>query len=113
MKSRIGLVLITILKGVFSVTFWYTKAMTNPCHQKRVASLRRIIGQINGVIRMIESREYCIDILNQTKAAKNALKTIETKILETHISRCVNESFSNTDDAKQRIEELVKVLKRN
>ena len=87
--------------------------MTNPCHQKRVASLRRIIGQINGVIRMIESREYCVDILNQTKAARNALRTIETKILETHLSRCVNESFSNTDDANKKIEELIKVLKRH
>ena len=87
--------------------------MSNPCHQKRVASLRRVIGQINGVIRMIESREYCIDILNQTKAARNALRTIEAKILKTHLSRCVNESFSNTDDANKRIEELIKVLKRN
>jgi DNA-binding FrmR family transcriptional regulator len=100
-------------KGVLFETFWYTKAMTNPCHQKRVASLRRVIGQINGVIRMIESREYCVDILNQTKAAKNALKTVETKILETHLSRCVHESFSNTDDANKKIEELIKVLKRN
>ena len=62
---------------------------------------------------MIESREYCIDILNQTKAAKNALRTIEAKILETHLLLCVNESFSNTDDANKRIEELIKVFKRN
>ena len=95
------------------ITFWYTKRMTNPCHQKRVASLRRVIGQINGVIRMIESREYCVDILNQTKAAKNALIAVETKILETHLSRCVHESFSNADDASIKIEELIKVLKRN
>ena len=102
------------LRGYFlSVTFWYTGLMTNPCHKKRVASLRRVIGQINGVIRMIESREYCVDILNQTKAAKNALNTVETKILEAHLSRCVHDSFSNTDDASTKIEELIKVLKRN
>ena len=86
---------------------------SNPCHKKKVDSLRRVIGQVNGVIRMIESGEYCIDILNQTKAAKNALNTVETKILETHLTHCVQESLSNRDDGNTKIEELIKVLKRN
>ena len=87
--------------------------MKNPCHKKRIAALRRIEGQINGVIRMIESGQYCIDILNQTKAAKNALITVEAKILEAHLSSCVHDSFVDPNIADKKIEELIKVLKRN
>ncbi len=87
--------------------------MKNPCHKKRVAALRRIEGQINGVIRMIESGQYCIDILNQTKAVKNALATVETKILEAHLSNCVHDSFVDPNTADKKIAELIKVLKKN
>ncbi|MAD91752.1 MAG: hypothetical protein CMQ54_03355 [Gammaproteobacteria bacterium] len=87
--------------------------MNNPCHKKRIASLRRIEGQINGIIRMIESGQYCIDILNQTKAAKNALTSVENNILEAHLSNCVHDSFSEPGSADKKIEELIAILKRN
>ncbi|MBT5861606.1 MAG: metal-sensitive transcriptional regulator [Gammaproteobacteria bacterium] len=87
--------------------------MKNLCHKKRIAALRRVEGQINGVIRMIESGQYCIDILNQTKAAKNALITVEGKILEAHLSSCIHDSFGDPNIADKKIEELIKVLKRN
>ncbi|MDG2108220.1 MAG: metal-sensitive transcriptional regulator [Woeseiaceae bacterium] len=87
--------------------------MKNPCHKKRIPALRRIVGQMNGIEGMIESGQYCIDILNQTKAAKNALIAVEAKILETHLSNCVHESFSSPNIADKKIEELIKVLKRN
>ena len=86
--------------------------MNNPCHKNRIASLRRIEGQINGVIRMIESGQYCIDILNQTKAAKNALTSVENKILEAHLSNCVHNSISDPDSADKKIEELIEILRR-
>ncbi|NCX42164.1 MAG: hypothetical protein EBX14_02845, partial [Proteobacteria bacterium] len=35
--------------------------MSNPCHKDRIANLKRIEGQIKGIIRMIERNEYCID----------------------------------------------------
>ena len=67
--------------------------MKHPCHKDRVSNLKRIEGQIKGIIGMIEKNDYCIDILNQTKAVKNALVTVETKILETHLNECVKESI--------------------
>jgi len=44
--------------------------MKHPCHKNQIASIRRIKGQIEGVERMINEGKYCIDILNQIKAAK-------------------------------------------
>ena len=59
--------------------------MSHPCHQQQVASIRRIEGQVRGILKMIEQEKYCIDILNQIKAVKNSLSTVESKILKTHL----------------------------
>ena len=45
----------------------------HPTHNKQLASLKRIEGQIRGIINMINDGKYCVDILNQVKAAKSAL----------------------------------------
>ena len=86
--------------------------MSNPCHKNRIANLKRIEGQIKGIIRMIERNEYCIDILNQTKAAKNALQNVENKILETHLNECIKETIKNPNIADKKIQELIQTLKR-
>ena len=86
--------------------------MSNPCHKERIANLKRIEGQIKGIIRMIERNDYCIDILNQTKAAKNALSNVENRILEKHLNECIKESINNPKNADEKIAELIKTLKR-
>ena len=86
--------------------------MSNPCHKNRIANLKRIEGQIKGIIRMIERNDYCIDILNQTKAAKNALSNVENRILEKHLNECIKESINNPKNADEKIAELIKTLKR-
>jgi len=86
--------------------------MSNPCHKNRIANLKRIEGQIKGIIRMIERNEYCIDILNQTKAAKNALQNVGNKILETHLNECIKETIKNPKIADKKIQELIQTLKR-
>ena len=87
--------------------------MSNPCHKDRIANLKRIEGQIKGIIRMIERNEYSIDKINQTKAAKNALGNVENKILETHLNECIKETINNPKIADKKIEELIKILKKS
>ncbi|HCQ81438.1 MAG TPA: hypothetical protein DIT66_01325, partial [Rhodobiaceae bacterium] len=49
----------------------------HPCHRSQVARLRRAEGQLRGVIRLIENGDYCIEVLNQLKAAQKALSSVE------------------------------------
>ena len=84
----------------------------HPCHQSQIARLRRAEGQIRGVVRLINDGEYCIDILNQLKAAQKALASVEANILETHHESCVTSAIKNSDDADAKISELTKLLKR-
>ena len=43
--------------------------------QKLINRLKRIDGQINGIIRMVENDAYCPDILMQTSAVNSAINS--------------------------------------
>ena len=60
-----------------------------PSHQSQLSALKRVEGQIRGVIKMIDEGKYCIDVLNQIKAAKAALVRIESNVLKKHVESCV------------------------
>ena len=85
--------------------------MKPPCHTHLLPNMRRIEGQVRGIAKMIEDEKYCIDILNQIKAVRNSLATVEGRILTTHLKECVKDSLS-TADLDNKVDELVKALKR-
>ena len=86
--------------------------MNHPCHTHLLPNLRRIEGQMRGIAKMVEDEKYCIDILNQIKAVRNSLATVEGKILQTHLKSCVRDSLEATDDFDAKVEEVIKVIKR-
>ena len=86
--------------------------MGHPCHKDQLANLRRIEGQVRGVQGMVEEGKYCVDILNQIKALKNSLITVEAKILKTHLRECIKESLEGDDQFDSKIDEIMKIMKR-
>ena len=86
--------------------------MKHPNHIQLLPNMRRIEGQVRGVAKMIEEEKYCVDILNQLKAIRKALSTVEGEVLQTHLKACVRDSLDATDDFDSKVEELLKVLKR-
>ena len=86
--------------------------MKDTSHQNQIPNLRRIEGQIKGIQTMVEGNQYCIDILNQIKAAKSALSSVENKILNKHIEECIENSLSSDKQLNDKIEELMTVLQR-
>jgi DNA-binding FrmR family transcriptional regulator len=83
--------------------------------KKSVASrLRRIEGQVRGVLRMVEQDRYCVDILTQTGAIRAALHKVEEQILQDHVSHCVASAFASGDPVEQRhkVDELVETIGR-
>ena len=51
--------------------------------------LRRIEGQARGLQRMVESDQYCIDILTQVAAMTKALQAVSLGLLDDHLRHCV------------------------
>ncbi len=86
--------------------------MKHPCHKEQLSNLKRIEGQVRGVQGMIEGGKYCVDILNQIKALKNSLITVEAKILKTHLRECIKESLEGDNQFDNKIDEIMKIMKR-
>lgn len=79
------------------------------------ARLKRIEGQVRGLIRMVEEDRYCIDVVNQIQAVIAAARKVENEILKDHVSHCVEHAIQSGDPKVQRrkIEELIATLSKN
>lgn len=60
--------------------------------------LRRIEGQVAGIIRMIEDGRECTEIVTQVAAASKALDKVGFKLLAANLARCIldDDEFDNT-----------------
>ena len=79
-----------------------------------LARLRRGEGQVRGIARMVTEDRYCIDILTQLRAVREALKRVEDEILKDHVTHCVEDAVASADTGRRRrvVAELVDVLER-
>lgn len=71
--------------------------------------LKTARGQLDGLIKMVESDRYCIDISNQLMATQAILKSINQQILHCHIEGCVAEALNNGEGDK-KIEEIMTIV---
>lgn len=69
-----------------------------------------IAGQLRGVRKMVEEERYCVDVITQTEAVKNALSGVENALLEKHLSTCVVEQMKKGRETKA-VAEILKVYK--
>ncbi len=73
--------------------------------------INRIIGQMNGISKMLDDNRYCGEILNQVAAVSSALRSLGYLILETHMETCVKEEvLSGKETAMKDLLEIVKKL---
>ncbi|MEX2399070.1 MAG: metal-sensitive transcriptional regulator [Candidatus Saccharimonadales bacterium] len=80
--------------------------------KKRASHRSKIIeGQFKGLIKAIEKEEYCIDILTQSLAIQQSLRSLNKLILENHMKTHVKEGMSEgTDEEKDKlVEEMLRL----
>ena len=84
----------------------------SPTHISQLQRLKRIEGQIRGVIKMIENKRYCMDILQQTRAISAALRAVENNIMEDHMTSCVVTAMKSNKKNEQanKIKEVIEVI---
>jgi DNA-binding FrmR family transcriptional regulator len=83
-------------------------------HIDQLKRLRRIEGQVRGLVRMVEEKRYCVEILTQIRAARAALRRVEEGVLREHALHCVAEALRGDDRAarREKVDELLAVLGR-
>lgn len=82
-------------------------------NKKTLISLKKAQSLINKIIEMIESKEYCIDIMQQNLAALGLLRSAHHSLLEKHLNTCFkNAMAAKNEKLKQKmIEEIIQVSK--
>ncbi|MBI1723486.1 MAG: metal-sensitive transcriptional regulator [Gemmatimonadetes bacterium] len=88
--------------------------MRHASHAAQLQRLRRIEGQVRGVIGMVEDGRYCVDILTQLRAVHAALRKVEEQILRSHVEQCVVRAVKSgrSDAQRAKLDELMDVIGR-
>ena len=66
--------------------------------------LRSVRGHLDGVLRMVESDSYCIDVMQQVQAVQSALAKVNMLLLDNHMHACVIDAIRSDDvDERERV----------
>lgn len=87
--------------------------MTQELTGKKRAALNRlktVRGHLDGIIRMLETDAYCVDVMKQISAAQSALERTNRVMLHNHLETCFSEAVLDGRGARV-IDELVDALK--
>ena len=80
---------------------------------KILARLKRVEGQVRAITRMVESDDYCIDVITQISASDKALKAVALKLLDDHLAHCVRHAVDHGGaDADAKLHEASDAIAR-
>ena len=81
-------------------------------NQKVLIWLKKARTSLDKIISMLESGEYCINIIQQNLAVIWLLKSANMNLLEGHLNCCVKNAVLSKDDAEvnDKMKELVKII---
>ena len=90
-----------------------SKKIVHPDHSKQLPKLNRVEGQISGIKKMIEERRYCPDVIQQVRATRKALFSIESALLESHLTQCVSNTLETKaqSEKEQILSEILQIFK--
>ena len=69
-----------------------------------ILRLKRVGGQVEGLIRMIEREEECSQIITQFQAAKAALDNTFSLVLHRNLKKCMS------NDDLESVEKILKLI---
>lgn len=80
---------------------------------KKRAALNRLKtarGHLDGIIRMLESDAYCVDVMKQISAVQSSLERANRVMLHNHLETCFSEAVLD-GRGQPAIDELIDALK--
>ena len=80
--------------------------------KKRAAlnRLKTVRGHLDGIIRMVESDTYCVDVMKQISAVQSSLERANRVMLHNHLETCFSSAVLD-GRGKAAIDELVDAVK--
>lgn len=75
--------------------------------------MKRVEGQLRGILKMMEEEKDCKDVITQLSAAKTALDRTSALIVSKYLEKCIREEQANGESADAVINEAVNLLVRS
>lgn len=73
-------------------------------HKNSLHRVKTIIGHMQGIERMLQADEYCVDIIKQIQAVQSSLNKVAIAILDQHLNSCLINAVRGDDpDERQRV----------
>ncbi len=90
-----------------------SKNHQHPAQERRasVVRVRKVVGQLNSVERMLEEDRDCTEILTQIVSARRGLKSLAERLIHSHTQHCI-EGAQSRAEGRQKLRALLTVLER-
>lgn len=72
--------------------------------------LKRIEGQLRGIIKMMDEEQDCKAVITQMSAARTAIDRTMGVIVSTNLVECVRNADAEGEDATDQVAEAVNLL---
>ncbi|NEU32390.1 metal-sensitive transcriptional regulator [bacterium LRH843] len=72
--------------------------------------LKRVEGQIKGVLNMIEQNKDCREVITQLSASRTAIDRTIGLIVSMNLEQCVRDSIKNGENTTELVKEAVNLL---
>lgn len=80
----------------------YDKAMMN--------RLKRVEGQIKGIMKMMEENKDCRDVVTQLSAVRTAIDRTMGLVVSKNLEQCVRENIEKGENTEDLVKEAVDLL---
>lgn len=81
--------------------------------KKTLINFKKAQSLIEKIVKMVESNEYCINIMQQNLAVLGLLKSAHQMLMENHLNTCFKKAMAARNEKRKQamIDEILKVTK--
>lgn len=72
--------------------------------------VKRIEGQLRGILKMMEEKKDCKDVITQLSASRTAIDRTIGVIVSSNLVECVKEANENGQNTEELVKEAVNLL---
>ncbi|MNP26388.1 Copper-sensing transcriptional repressor CsoR [compost metagenome] len=72
--------------------------------------LRRIEGQVRGILRLMEEEKSCKEVVSQLSAVRNGADKVIAHIVAENLQRCLLEEQDHGKDSSKIVQEAIELL---
>lgn len=88
----------------------YERRYSMKYDKNQINRLKRLQGQLNGILKMMEEDKECKDVVTQLSASRSGIERLIGVIVSENLAQCVKDSVKNETDTDDLVKEAVNLL---